>query len=217
MTVEEIRVFINAIANRDQTGNSVSPDEYNSYLARANEDLFRKEVGLRELANGTIFFDNSQVSTDALLPFLVPSQLVGTNGVFTLPADYRHAVSATNVANNKIITFLTKREYDETIIDPINFPTDLYPSATFLSGKLNVAPKTVSPIEFNYLRKPAVPFWNYNIINDEAVYDPSGSTQLEWKDIMHITFSRLILGYVGINFRDEELLQYAELIKVKGV
>lgn len=216
MTVEEIRIFINAITNRDQTGNSVTPDELNSYLGRANEDLFRVEVGLREQPNGLINFDNSQVSSDSLSTFLKEEQLTGISGLFLLPADYRHAVSGTNPANGKIITYLTKREFDEILTDAINIPTDKYPFGTFVDGKMKIAPATVSPIDFSYLRKPAIPIWGFTVVNDEAVYNPATSVQLEWRDIMHISFARIILGYMGINFRDEELLQYAEMVKAKG-
>ena len=217
MNVEELRLFINALANREQTGNSLSPNEYNSYLARANEDLFRKEVGIREQPNGTIFFDNSQVSTDALLPFIKESPITVINGFANLPTDYRHTVSATNSVNNKIVTFLTKREFDEILTDSINFPTDIYPCATFVQGELKLRPLTTTSLNFTYLRKPAVPFWNYTIINDEPVYDPTGSVQIEFPEITHITFARLILGYMSIQFRDADLLQYAMKVQAAGV
>lgn len=210
MTVEQLRVFINAICNKDQTGNALSPDQYNSYLARANEDKFKQEAGYRLKQDGTIFFDASQVSTDALGPFLKETPLTGISGMFTMPADYRHAISSLT-ADDHIITMLTKQQFDSTKNDPIDFPTDKYPISCMYAGKLRVEPVSVTPINFSYLRKPAIPFWDFTIVNDEPIYAPATSVQLEWDDIFHIDIARFILSYMGVQFNDQFLSQYNQI------
>ncbi|MFN8296812.1 MAG: hypothetical protein U0T69_11490 [Chitinophagales bacterium] len=39
-------------------------------------------------------------------------------------------------------------------------------------------------VEIHYLAKPVTPKWNYTIVNDEPVYDPSGSVDLEWNELL---------------------------------
>lgn len=214
MTVEELRIFINAIANKDQTGNSVTPDQYNAYLARANEDKFKQEVGYRMQADGSVYFDSNQVSTDALESFLSEAPLIGIAGLYTLPGPYRHRVSLLTDVDEKI-TFLDKQQFDAILNDPIDFPTDKYPYACMYNGKIRVAPLTVTSIKLSYLRKVLTPIWGFTIVNDEAIYNPVTSVQLEWPDIYHIDIARLILGYMGIQFNDVMLSQYAKMVEVK--
>lgn len=218
MDVNELKIFIEAIANRDQTGNSLTPDEFNSYLARANEDKFRIETGIREVQT-PIFFQSNQTSTDAMRPFIVPASLPVTNGIFTIPADYRHFLSMRYVApssRNRIITALNTNEFDAILDDPVTIPTEEHPYATQRSDIVEVAPASISLVRFTYLKKPPIPFWGFTIINDEAIYDPTTSIQLGWADIYHIDIARIILVYLGVNFRDQDLTQYAIASKAQG-
>lgn len=219
MTVEELRIFINAIANRDQTGNSVTPDEYNSYLARANEDKFRIETGIREVQT-PIYFQNSQLSTDALAPFIERGfSITGTSGVFILPSNYRHAISMFYIdgtGRSRTITALNIDEYDAIQGNPVKPPTAEYPYATQYGNLINVSPATIAVIRLSYLRKPAVPKWGYITSQDEPVYDPLTSVQMEWNEEYQIDVARIILGYMGINFQDAFLYQAIEAQKAKG-
>ncbi len=217
MTLEDLRVFINATANRDQTGNSVSPKEYNSYLKRANEDKFRIETGLREKPT-PIFFQSNQLSTDALRPFIEEAPLVGVSGVFTIPSDYRHAVSLSYVKSGetKIITALNTDEFKAKKMDKTAPPTVDYPFATQRKDKIILAPDSIANISLDYLRKPVDPLWAYTVSNDEEVYDSANSVQLEWADIYHIDIARIICSYMGIQFRDIDFYQYSEKVKTEG-
>lgn len=208
MNVEELRFFIFAVANRNQTGNSITPDEYNSYLARANEELFN--LGLRIEDNGTRTFDSAQVATDIYSPFIKEVPLTGVGGAFNFPSDYRHTLDAT--LNGRPITIVTKRQFDQVLIDHVTPPTLQYPYATIFNGSFFVSP-SVTNINFSYLKKPTVPFWNWTLVNDEEVYNPAGSVQIEFPDFYHLQFAKTILGYISANFRDMELEQINQLMK----
>lgn len=220
MNVEELRLFINAIANRDQTGNAITPEEYNTYLQRSTDDKFRIELGLREDADldAKIFFDSSQISTDAMRPFMLNAAIAGAGGLFAIPADYWHHEKSNYILNNRMrsITIVNRNQFDDLQDDPIKPPSAEYPIAKFEAGNLVVAPTTVANITFRYLSKPVYPVWGYTIVNDEPVYNAATSTQLPWAEKYHIDVARIILGYLGINFRDNELLSYAMVTKSKG-
>ncbi len=218
MTVEELRIFIFAIANKDMTGNLPTPSEYNSFLARGVEDKFRFEYGLRQIQNG-VYYQNSQNSTDALMKFITSVSISATvPGVFVLPVDYVHVSSVGYVDNGirRMVEILNEDEWNYRLNSPVTPPTSKYPIARFVSGAIVVYPQTVGSIEFVYLRKPTSPVWNYSIVNDEPVYNSIGSVQIEFPDIYHIDIARIILSYMGIEFKDGELLQYAEMGKNTG-
>lgn len=218
MTVEELRQYIFAIANKDQTGNLPSPEQFNSFLARANEDKFRIEYGLRENLQNGIYYQNSQNSTDALLPFIIPVTLnTTTPGEFDLPVDYVHVSSIAYIHGGKrsMVMIVNEDEYNNLVSSPVVPPTPKYPVAKFMNNKLYVWPQDTS-IEFVYLKMPATPVWGYTVVNDEPVYNPATSVQLEWKPIYHIDVARIILGYLGVEFREADLEQYAMKTQAQG-
>lgn len=217
MNVNELKIFIEAIANRDQTGNSMTPDEYNSYLARANEDKFRIETGIREIQT-PIFFQSNQTSTDAMRPFIEVTSLPVVAGLATIPTDYRHALVLSHITNGRVrkITALNIDEFEDILDSATKKPSIRYPYCTQRGDKIEIAPSTITTIKFQYFKMPPIPVWGYTIVNDEEVYDSATSVQLGWADIYHIDIARLILGYIGINFRDADLSNYAEMIKQKG-
>lgn len=220
MTVDELKQFIEAISNRNQSGNALTPDEFNIYLARANEDKFRIETGIRE-SQTPIWFQSNQISTDALRPFIIRAILFGTSGLFTIPNDYRHLISMyykDPSGRQRIITPLNVDEFDAIIDHPVKAPSNEYPYASQYGSGIEVRPSSITAIGFAYLRKPAIPVWGYTIDpnTDEPIYNSATSVQMEWEDIYQIDIARIILSYLSINFRDSELYQMAEASKKQG-
>jgi hypothetical protein len=62
------------------------------------------------------------------------------------------------------------------------------------------------------------PVWGYTLdINDNPIFDPSSSVDIDLPEILLNDISRIIIGYMGINIRENDLIQYAELAKTKGI
>lgn len=218
MNVNQLKEFIYSIANKDQSGNLPTPEQFNLYLARANEDKFRIEYGLREQAGNEKFWQASQNTTDALSKFVVFGALTSVaQGKFSLPANYVHMSSLSwfNGTKRVSVMIINDDEYANLISNPIIPPTNDYPIARFVSYQVWTDPPLPS-LDASYLRMPVTPVWGYNIVNDEPVYDPATSVQLEWADIYHIDFAAIILGYMGIQFREQELEQYAIKVQQTG-
>jgi hypothetical protein len=99
-------------------------------------------------------------------------------------------------------------------------PTLKYPVVNF-NGKLSlkIEPKQIRKIKFVYLRKVDSGHWHYNLDADTdcEVFSEIGSRDVDLPALLLNDLARMILGYVGINLRDQELSQYAEIIKEKGV
>src|SRR6185436_7884620 len=56
------------------------------------------------------------------------------------------------------------------------------PKMTQFQGGFKVAPKGVNSILLYYLKTPVKSVFSYTIVNDIAIYDATGSTQLEWSE-----------------------------------
>jgi len=67
-----------------------------------------------------------------------------------------------------------------------------------------------SEVEIHYLDRPTTPKWNYNIIDDEPVYNPIGSIHLEWSELLIDEIaSRMLKEYSKYN-SDQLGLQHAQ-------
>ena len=67
-----------------------------------------------------------------------------------------------------------------------------------------------------YLRKPITPIWGYTVVNNRPVYDPVSSVNFEISEdnLNELVFNSL--AYFGINMREQQIFQEAELFKQQG-
>lgn len=99
----------------------------------------------------------------------------------------------------------------------ITYPTRRYPVAKFMNTYVQYAPIDLGIVEFTYLRYPLKPVWAYtNPSGQNPVYDPVNSVDVEMPAIVknHITYC--VLTKLGINIRESQLQQYAEMMKKNG-
>ena len=131
------------------------------------------------------------------------------------------------------IELLPDAEFNSRLGDPILEPTLEHPIATLYGNEIQFAPKTIQRCVFTYLRIPVKPIFDYDIVNTQVQYLapgathtnssvlPSGTTstsvELEWPEINHISFVSTLLAYCGINLRENQITQYAEAKKARGI
>ena len=53
-------------------------------------------------------------------------------------------------------------------------------------------------------------------INDENIFDPIGSVDLEYPEIMHNDFAVIVAKYFGINLKDGDLINFAQGRQERG-
>ena len=69
----------------------------------------------------------------------------------------------------------------------------------FYNQGIKVFPKDISEVKLTYLRRPVKPFRNYTITaNDENIFDPIGSVDLEYPEIMHNDFAVIVAKYLEL-------------------
>lgn len=233
-SVEDLYKLMNFICNKKQSG-AITPENNNVLLKAINLEMFKVYSGLpEEFGSGPqaprrVWQANNKI-TDILRPFhkikFVPKD---TNGFFPVPDDYaafsslmRVEIGASDECSAQVkkkwkaIKLVTEGERVTRLESRVKPPTLGYPIGAFYDTGLLVDPEEIPVIRMAYLRYPATPVRNYTNVNDEDKYEPIGSVQLEWPAITHVDFALRMCRYVGINIREEELVNFVMQRLYKG-
>jgi len=231
MTVCQILGLVRALANKDQKGNAITPTQYNLALNYANLALTNSEFSK---------WDPSLPLPEILRTFrVVIANGTITAGVYTVPSDFREFTSnQMSVTVDSILTVLDRVD-DGKAKRLITYPGRNLrerPICVLGDGVINVFPTDASGINFEYLKTPATPVYDYYIdqyrnevclaVGAAHFLDPNeygsagqlpGNTvnsltvELEWDDIYHIKVIMNILAQFGVNLRESDVVQFAEL------
>lgn len=205
-----------------------SPPQFNALSQDANQFLFNKySAGYQE----------TQVITDKIRPFIKKSVLaVSGIGRIAYPSDYVRSIAVrafepiTLAASIKLCDADNPIMYDNLpqinvkVIDndklgnrlssKVVNPTSGRPIVSFYDTYLQVYPNDVGSVIFEYLRKPADPFWNYTIqANGLELYNPIGSVDFEWNWIAQNEIICKIAEYFGVSVREEQLIQATNMLE----
>jgi len=222
MNLQEILDFINYVSNKEQSGKTFSPNQFNTLLPIVSTELFKQKYK---------HFEDTQEITDDLSAFKVwmgkdgvmPLE-IDSNGYALLPTDYFHYSSilykqvtsnpdCSISIKNRPVDILTDAQWDSRLSCPITQPSLKYPIANFQNNFIRFAPKNIGFVDFVYLKEPIIPVYAYTIdsLTDAVVYDPINSVQLDWGDDSHIEICNLLLVKIGINLKEANLFQYATM------
>lgn len=236
--VNEVYELVQFIANKDQSGNTMSPDEFNLSLRRAADDYFRWLYGLpHKYAPNFPMPAPAYELTQKIKDDMRVLKVAGDDAIFDVSAGGRMTIPDDYVAVTSIYYKLFKsgETCDDTegeirpveridddkwagrVSSSLKKPTKKRPICNFRNNHVQFEPKNLGKVYFEYLRCIQTPIWGYTIVNDVAVYDEASSTQLEFPKIVTNDIVRIILSYVGINLREPELLAYAEDKKANGI
>jgi hypothetical protein len=213
MNLQELLNYVNFIINKNQSGNVVSPAEYTNLLQRASTEYQHKLLQDYEI---------NQRITNSIRRFKVDSNVIQIiNGQGTLPSDFLYTsgtVIKYKINKNplifKTIDLVTDAEYDTRITSSIEMPTMKNPIAKLVGSHIIVRPKTIKTIFLSYLRIAESPVYAYTLdSNDNIVYSTTNSTELDFEEHDKIKIAGIILSWMGLNLREGEMAQYAELIK----
>lgn len=228
MTIDEIYRWVNFMANKLQSG-AISPDEFNDCLGALYLEPLKIKLGLPEEyqignANARQSYQVSQMITDDLRNFIVQKTINKTGGYFVLPTDYVAYSSLRYVqviepdecdeqpiVIDNSIEIVTDGELSLRLPNTITPPTFDYPIGAYYQQGIKVFPKDIDQVQLTYVRLPKKPFRNYTITaNDENIFNPIGSVDLEYPEIMHNDFAVIVAKYFGINLKDGELINFAQ-------
>lgn len=225
LNINDVSFFLDFVSNKYQSG-SISPAEKNSAFAIVNLDILNQKIGLPEeyQAGYPIPRQGWQITqkmTDDLRLFVKKATITkGVNGFFAYPADYAAFSSAryrwiqNNTSGNpsveeRWIEVVTDAELNLRLNSAIQPPDLRYPVMAYYDTGMIVYPTPVNQLELTYIRYPVQPVWGFTLSpNDEPIYDPTTSVQIEYPETMYPNFAIRAARYLGINIREEDFVNY---------
>lgn len=231
MTLFEQWELVNYIANKDYGGNVIEPDSFGQLIKLADTDLFKVKMGLPEDYQpgqpvSRQYLDATQRLTDEtrFLKVRVPAQAVA-GGIVAFPAEYfqfnamrygyQRQVDGSPKVIWKPVETLTEDQYSDRAGNSIKEPTTKNPVCVVRGDGIHVYPAAIVQVDFTYIRYPVEPVFVYT--QQPGYIEAGASTEYEWPKHLHRDLTMMILGYIGINIREQQLEQYAEQHKAQGV
>lgn len=223
MNIGNVFNWLSFLGNKYQSG-SISPEEFNLACNVVSRELFNVKMGLPEAYQvGAPYapqqYQISQKITDDLRNFIKDVTINKASGYFAIPADYaafsslsyKYILNDPDCGGNptQIINYIEvvpDAELRVRLADNVIAPSLKYPVATYREAGILVYPKEINRIDLTYLRFPTVPVFGYTVTNDEYIYNPATSTQIDFPETLHSEFAVRIARYVGVNLREEQLI-----------
>jgi hypothetical protein len=233
VSINEIFEWVNFISDKKGSG-SISPDEFNLACNVVSRELFNVKAGLpEEYQVGAPYarqqYQVSQKITDDIRNFVKDTTISKANGYFAYPADYaafsslRYSYTLNSpdcggdpISTKRLVEVVTDAEKSIREEDGILYPTLEYPIAVYKEPGIQVLPKEITQVLLTYLRFPVVPVFGYTVSQDEYVYNPTTSTQVDFPATLHPEFAVRICKYLAINIREDELYAMVEQRLAKG-
>jgi len=238
MNVGEVFTFCQFLYNKYLSG-SFKPQDFNAALQAVNLDLFNLKVGLpQQYRPGQpippVYYEVSRKITDDIKHLRVTSTPIPTvpSGipiavVIALPSNYGAFSSMTypryimkrgeQVLKITTIDILTDEDFKDRLESRLLTITPKSPIGNFTNGAWQILPNTVNSVLLTYLRLPIQPVFGFTLnANDEPVYDPGTSTELDWPITCHIEFTIMVCAYFGIYLDDQGRFVKVDARKNKG-
>jgi len=226
MDVNQLWLWMQFLTKKLLSG-EIQPDAFNLALNAVNIDFFNLKCGLPQeyQPNHPMPRQAYEVSTRITddIQHLRKRATIANNGfnIYTIPTDYGAFSSmrypryiqkrGVQSIDWRTIDILTDEDYNERLesnLLPITAKSPFGCYVQTVSGTgWEVPLSDITTIQLTYLRLPNTPVFGYNMVNDEPVYVPAASTQLDWPVTCHQDFVIALCRYVGIYLNAPEILQ----------
>ena len=226
MTIDEVYKFINFIVKKSNAGGYVTPFEFNLLINRAQIQYFNKLYGNQndyryDRPVPKISYAVTEKISNSLSPFLSDKTTVtiDANGQCTTPTDMIQMVAVTKEVSGKEYE-ITRVEQDRVANNLSSYydaPDTEFPIYAQLRTKLQFYPKTLASASVIYLKKPTNMAWAFTTVSGRYVYEPLLSVQPLWSDVDMNEVMYIALSYIGVNLKDQEVSQFANIKTQTGL
>ena len=222
--IDTIYKVLLTIINKENQG-YISPEEFNllaintqneifrSYFEDENLDKNKQNRGLTNRGYSNLPFNQRQ----RIAPFAATIDKAVAAGVLTLPTDVYFIEDQGLSTTAGILIDEAERGSIVTTLRTEVAPTALYPVYENYGATLKIYPSTITNVNIRYIRKPLEPKWTYTIVSNKELYDPSNGSFKDF-ELHSSEFSNIVLRmlvFFGINLRESDVFQVAELLKDK--
>lgn len=173
--------LLDTIIRKEKEGQTISPEQFSELLQLCSLEKANADYAM---------FEINQVISDSLRLLRGKETIPLTVGVGDISAitDYWHVTNAYHITTSyPVIPFdiLNEREYLERVYSDLEQPQINWPILKIDNDEVIVSPTSITSIEFMYLKKPAVPFFDYYInATDQIIYlEPGTSYALQTNEV----------------------------------
>jgi hypothetical protein len=237
INVDTVYQKVLAIANKEQRG-YITPQEFNLLANQIQLEIFEQyfydlNQFMRIPGNDTKYADQVSVLQEKINIFEKFRQdLAGLTaaGIGTFPTHYKmgeiHYHNATLAANSNHSGLVEIEKIDQNkahhiLNSPLTQPTLERPVYVQLTATtFQIYPNTITDtnlVACNYIAKPTDVKWGYTMVNNEALYNASSSTNFELHPSEETKTVIKILELAGITVKDMALNQIANQEEIQDV
>jgi hypothetical protein len=243
MDIKVIHDTILYYLNKEQNG-YVTHEEIDQVLDKAQLALFNQyhtNPRLPSQVQASLYGESQRID-DALSLFKARHTFTGggspvnitSGGVVTMPSNYMHLISMyTTVFNATLsrnvysgVQVLNEEELIERLESQV-IPVSVDDPIAIMnaSNQIQLFPEQAQSGGVYYFRRPVAPRFGYSqsgrtVTYNPLAYDPStqptGSTQLEWRDYDVNNIISIALSYYGLNLSSQEVMQFAQVKTQEG-
>jgi len=231
VSIDTVYQRVLALANKEQRG-YITPQEYNllanqAQLLTFEQYFYDMDKALDTHANNTEYSDRTDILLEKIAPFeqfeVAMSALANTNEL-TLPV-------ATAVHKLGTVFYNGGSSYNEVVVERVDKNELKYMQATALiaptysrpvyvrktNAILKIFPSSTSPatayatsnVSCNYTAKPTRAVWGYTVVNSQALYDATFSTDFQLHESEETELVYKILELAGVVLNKPGLVQIA--------
>ncbi len=206
MDINDVFNILKYRASKGGYSGYISPDDFNLLFNKAQIRYFNKLY---------LTYASTQRISDSLSKFVQPlASVTLTGGVWTLPNDLIHITSV--LYNQNPVIRVEADRLGNHLTSTYDAPSAQYPIYVQYATTAQVYPTSLTSVQVTYLAKPQDVNWAYTINNSNpnlprTIYNQGASTQPKWSDVDLDAIVYLMLEDVGINLRDGELEQFAQV------
>lgn len=209
-----------ALANKEQRG-YITPQEFNLFANQAQLEIFEQyfydlNQASRVPGNDTVYADIDDMLEEKIQLFenedgVAEIQVYGNNAGMPILPSYIYRVHAVEYGGVPCEIQKTKDFKAARSAGRLIGPTARRPIANITNNSIRVAidnDVTVRPTSITYLRLPTSVNWTYVVVNKQAMYNASASTQnfdLHASEETNLVYK--ILKLAGVSSKQQDITQ----------
>ena len=211
VSIDTVYQKVLAIANKEQRG-YITPQEFNLFADQVQMDIFEQyfydinQFG-RIPGNSTEYADILDLLEEKIAIFKNIKLLYYHSPYYQKPRElYRLGTLETGYGE---IEQITHKEYLKIKLSPLAKPTLKRAVFIDMPRGYRVYPTFTNNVHCHYIRKPKTASWGYNVIGENALYDPGKTEDFQLHPSEENNLIIKILSLAGIAMKDYNLTQAA--------
>ena len=211
VNIDTVYQRVLAIANKEQRG-YITPQEYNLFANQAQMSIFEQyfyDISQfdRLPGNEHPYSDMTTLLEEKIAIFKNIKLLFYQSPYYQKPRElYRLGTLETGYGE---IEQVTHKDYLNIKLSPLAKPTLKRAVFIDMPRGYRVYPTFTNNVHCHYIRKPKTAKWGYNVIGENALYDPSKSEDFQLHPSEENNLIIKILALAGIAIKDIGLYQIA--------